>query len=267
MKLTSDNILHSLSTLTGKLTATLAASFKALNPFEICLMSAIMLLAVLSFVIKGEFAADNCVAAVSAVLGVFCVVFGAKGSMANWIFGVVECLLYSYICIKGHIYGDAIQRVLYTLPMQFVGWYLWSKRKRDDNTTQIHTRYMSWHTRLLYLAVMAAMVGAFGAFLKFAGPHLTTFFYSLNLHVQPNYTNQLQLWMDATTTILFIVTMWMSVKAYVEQWYLWLFINALSICIWAMSATDFSFMTVSKYSVYLINSIYGIYMWNKLSKN
>ena len=43
-------------------------------------------------------------------------------------------------------------------------------------------------------------------------------------------------------------------------------INVAYISLWLMSDSEFSFMTVAKYSVYLINSFYGIYMWNKLSK-
>lgn len=245
---------------------TVKKSFANLNWFEMALMAAIIILAIISFIYKGEFGVNNFIAAVSAILGVFCVVLGAKGSMANWIFGIVECFLYTYISISGHIYGDAMQRLLYTLPMQFVGWYVWSKRERHDETTQINTRYMSWLTRSEYLAATVAMVLALGYFLKFAGPHLTDFFTFMHFKVQANYASESQLWLDATTTILAIVTTFISVKAYVEQWYLWLFINVLSILIWVQSDTDFSFMVVAKYSVYLINSFYGIYMWNKLSK-
>lgn len=245
---------------------TVQQSFRMLNWFEIMLMAAIMILAICSFIYKGEFGVNNFIACLSAILGVFCVVLGAKGSMANWIFGIVECFLYTYISISGHIYGDALQRILYTLPMQFIGWYMWSKRERKDDSTQIDTRYMSWGTRAQYLTTTVVMVLCLGYFLKFAGPHLTDFFSYMHFKVQANYANEFQLWLDATTTILAIMTTFISVKAYVEQWYLWLFINILSICIWLQSDTDFAFMVIAKYSVYLINSFYGIYMWNKLSK-
>ncbi len=243
----------------------LRQSFVHLNWFEITLMSAIMLLAILSFIIKGEFGVNNFIAAVSAILGVFCVVLGAKGSITNWLFGIVECFLYTYIAISGHIYGDALQRMLYTLPMQFIGWHLWSKRERDDESTQIQTRYMTWKVRMMYLTITAVMVLAFGYVLKFVGPHLTNFFDYMHFKVQADYASQSQLWLDSTTTVLSVVTLFISVKAYVEQWYLWLFINICSILIWVQSSTDFSFMVVAKYSVYLINSFYGIYMWHKLS--
>ena len=230
----------------NKYLSTVGRSLAHLNWFEATLMVSIIALSVISFVVKGEFGANNFIACLSAVFGVFCVVLGAKGSMANWIFGVVECFLYTYIAISSHIYGDAMQRLLYTLPMQFVGWWMWSKRKRDDETTQIVTRYMTWMTRASYVVVVAILVLALGFFLKFAGPHLTDFFTYMKFHVQPNYASEFQLWLDATTTILFFITMFLSVKAYVEQWYLWLFINILSILIWVQSSSDFTLMTVAK---------------------
>ena len=250
----------------NKYVVLLQLAFRNLNAFEVALMASIIVLAVASFVIKGEFAVNSCIAALSAVLGVFCVVLGAKGSMANWLFGIVECFLYTYICISGHIYGDALQRIVYTLPMQFVGWHRWRKRSRHDNTTQIHTRYMTWRVRLFYLALTAVCVAGLVLFLKFVGPSLTDFFAYMHFRVRPGYDNELQLWLDSTTTVLAIIAMWISTKAYVEQWYIWLVINVASISIWAMSDTEFSFMTVAKYSVYLVNAFYGIWMWNRLSR-
>ncbi len=250
----------------NKYVYTVRQSIVTLTPFEIILLAAILLLSIVSFIVKGEFGLNNLIACVSATLGVFCVVLGAKGSMANWIFGIVECVLYTYIALSGHIYGDALQRLFYTLPMQFVGWHLWSKRKRNNEAVQIRTRYMTWRIRALYFVVIMLMILAFGYFLKFAGPHLTDFFHYMNFRVQPDYTNELQLWLDASTTILFLVAMFVSTKAYVEQWYLWLIINVLSMVMWYLSTIDFSFMMVAKYAVYFVNTFYGIYMWHKLSK-
>ena len=88
-------------------------TFRNLNWFEWLLIGAIMALSVTSFIIKGEVTVNSSIAAVSAILGVFCVVLGAKGSMANWIFGIVECFLYMYISFSEHIYGDALQRLFY----------------------------------------------------------------------------------------------------------------------------------------------------------
>lgn len=254
----------------------LRQTFKSLNWFEIMLLLAILGLAVASFVIKQDFGINACVAAIGAILGVFCVVLGAKGSMANWLFGIVEAFIHIYICFCTHMYGDFLQRLFYNLPMQFIGWKQWGKRRRHDDSATIHTRYMTWTQRGLTTLAVVASTLLLGWFLLHFGPWLVAIITDLFARMQwgevafktlkLDYDTQSQLWLDSFTTVMSIVTMWVSVKAYVEQWYMWLIINVAYIAMWMMSDSVFSFMTVAKYSVYLVNSFYGIYMWNKLSK-
>lgn len=254
----------------------LSLTFRSLNWFEIMLLLAILSLAVASFIIKGNFELNAWIAALAAILGVFCVVLGAKGSLANWIFGIIEAVLHIYICFCTHIYGDFLQRLFYNLPMQFVGWNSWKKRKRHDNTGTIHTRYMTWRQR--GITTLSVLVGTLllGEFLIYFGPwmihSITSLFDTMGWGevsfktLKLDYDSTSQLWLDSFTTVMSIVTMIVSVKAFVEQWYMWLIINVAYIAMWMMSDSVFSFMTVAKYSVYLVNSFYGIWMWNKLSK-
>ena len=97
-------------------------SVTGLNKFEVTLLITILALTAIGFLIKGEVTVNTTSAAIAARLGVFCVVLGAQGSIANWIFGTVEAFLHIYICFFTHIYGDMLQRLVYNLPMQFVGW-------------------------------------------------------------------------------------------------------------------------------------------------
>ena len=246
-------------------------SITTLNVFEIVLMACIMLLALSSFFIKGEFSWQNCIAAVSAILGVFCVVLGAKGSLANWIFGMFEGFLHIVICFYTHMYGDFLQRIFWNLPMQFVGWKSWRKRELSDHTNRVKTRYMTWKQRGLTFLVVAVMTVLLGFFLKVFGPWMIDTLHGILPDMQfktlkMDYDQEAQLWLDAFTTVLSIVTLYISVKAFVEQWYMWLIINVSYITMWLMSDSEFSFMTVAKYSVYLINTFYGIWMWSKLAK-
>ena len=228
-------------------------SLTTLNAFEIVLMACIMLLALSSFFIKGEFSWQNCIAAISAVLGVFCVVLGAKGSLANWIFGMFEGFLHIVICFYTHMYGD------------------WRKRELGDHSNRVKTRYMTWKQRGLTFLVVAVMTVLLGFFLKVFGPWMINTLHDILPDMQfktlkMDYDHEAQLWLDAFTTVLSIITLYISVKAFVEQWYMWLIINVSYITMWLMSDSEFSFMTVAKYSVYLINTFYGIWMWSKLAK-
>ncbi len=249
----------------------LKTSITGLNLFERLLLAAILCLTVIGFVMKGVVTFNSMIAAIAAILGVFCVVLGAKGSLANWIFGIIEAFLHIYICFCTHIYGDMLQRLVYNLPMQFIGWNKWKKRVRNDGSQTIHTRYMTWKQRTLTLIAVSAGTVALGLFLIAFGPWFIDTLHSVFPDMEfktlkQSYDTQMQLWLDSFTTVMSVITMYISVKAFVEQWFMWLTINVAYITLWLMSDSEFSFMTVAKYSVYLINSFYGIYMWNKLSK-
>lgn len=253
-------------------TTLLKLTFKSLNWFEVSLLCSILALSVASFILKGNFGEVNAwIAALAAILGVFCVVLGAKGSMANWIFGTIEAFLHIYICFVTHIYGDFLQRLFYNLPMQVVGFKQWNKRKRHDNSGTIHTRYMTMKQRVLTVIAVVLATCGLSEFLIYFGPWMVDLMTSIWPDIQfktlkADYANASQLWLDSFTTVMSIVTMYVSVKAFVEQWYMWLLINIAYIAMWMMSDSPFTFMTVAKYCVYFVNSIYGIYMWNKLSK-
>ena len=249
----------------------LKTSITGLNLFERLLLAAILCLTVIGFVMKGVVTFNSMIAAIAAILGVFCVVLGAKGSLANWIFGIIEAFLHIYICFCTHIYGDMLQRLVYNLPMQFIGWNKWKKRVRNDGSQTIHTRYMTWKQRTLTLIAVSAGTVALGLFLIAFGPWFIDTLHSVFPDMEfktlkQSYDTPMQLWLDSFTTVMSVITMYISVKAFVEQWFMWLTINVAYIALWLMSDSEFSFMTVAKYSVYLINSFYGIYMWNKLSK-
>ena len=63
------------------------------------------------------------VGSVASVAGVLCVVLVAKGSIWNYLFGIVNVSLYALISYKADLYGDAALNALYYVPMQFIGWW------------------------------------------------------------------------------------------------------------------------------------------------
>lgn len=255
----------------NKYVKTVTQSLRSLNWFETLLMTAIFLLAAYNFLNKHDFGLNGLIGGVCAVMGVLCVVLGAKGSRANWIFGIIECFLKMYIVFTQHFYGDLLQRLFYNFPMQFVGWVKWEKRERNDESTTIHTRYMNWTQRFYTLCAVVAGTLMLGLFLQFIGPFVVEATRSILPDMQfktikLDYEMPILLWIDSFTTVMNIIALVVSVKAFVEQWYMWLFINVAYIFQWSLSSGDFSFIMTAQYCVYMVNSFYGIYMWNKLSK-
>ena len=131
---------------------------------------------------------------------------------------------------------------------------------------------MTWRQRGITLIAVAVLTFVLGLFLKQFGPWMIGVLRDILPDMQfrtlkADYDFPALLWFDAFTTVASIVALYVSIKAFVEQWFLWLTINISSLCIWIFQDTDFSFMTIAKYGVYLVNTFYGIYVWNKLSKS
>jgi len=192
----------------------------------------------------------------AAITGVLCVVLVAKGSIWNYIFGLVNVSLYAYISYKASLYGDAALNALYYLPMQFIGWWQWRRRgaamsaaEAGDSGVQVKARRFTWKQRAILFLGCAVAVVAVGFLLKHVGDP------------QP--------FKDSTTTVLSIVAQALMALAFMEQWALWIITNIVSVVMWCICVSRgeaHAGVMVIMWVFYLLNSINGLRVWMKLSK-
>ena len=187
------------------------------------------------------------------ITGVLCVVLVAKGSIWNYVFGLVNVSMYAYISYKAALYGDAALNALYYVPMQFIGWRQWRKlgaaASGPEGGSQVEARRFNWKQRAMLFAGCAGAVVAVGFALKHFGDP------------QP--------FKDSTTTVLSIVAQALMALAFMEQWVLWIITNIVSVAMWcvciARGEAHASVMVIM-WSFYLLNSLNGLRVWLKLSK-
>ncbi len=192
----------------------------------------------------------------AAITGVLCVVLVAKGSIWNYLFGLVNVSLYAYISYKASLYGDAALNALYYLPMQFIGWWQWRRRgaamsaaEAGDSGVQVKARRFTWKQRTILFLGCAVAVVAVGFLLKHVGDP------------QP--------FKDSTTTVLSIVAQALMALAFMEQWALWIITNIVSVVMWCVCVSRgeaHAGVMVIMWVFYLLNSINGMRVWMKLSK-
>ncbi|MBR2065389.1 MAG: nicotinamide mononucleotide transporter [Bacteroidales bacterium] len=190
------------------------------------------------------------------ITGVLCVVLVAKGSIWNYLFGLVNVSLYAYISYKASLYGDAVLNAFYYLPMQFIGYWQWRRRgaaiseaEAGGNGVQVKARRFTWGQRVLLAVSCASAVVAVGFILKHFGDP------------QP--------FKDSTTTVLSIVAQALMALAFMEQWALWIITNIVSVIMWVicvMRGEAHAGVMVIMWVFYLLNSINGLRVWLKLSK-
>ena len=196
------------------------------------------------------------VGSVAGIAGVLCVVLVAKGSIWNYLFGIVNVSMYAYISYKASLYGDAALNALYYVPMQFIGWWQWRKRGASVSQAeaggagvQVKARRFTWHQRAILALGCAAGVIAVGYVLKHFGDP------------QP--------FKDSATTVLSIVAQALMALAFMEQWVLWIITNVISVVMWCICVARgeaHAAVMVIMWAFYLLNSLNGFRVWLKLSR-
>jgi nicotinamide mononucleotide transporter len=67
------------------------------------------------------------------------------------------------------------------------------------------------------------------------------------------------LW-DALIASLSVVATWMLTRKYLEQWYVWIFANAIAVAVYLASGL---YPTAVLFMVYFVMAIVGVYEWRK----
>jgi nicotinamide mononucleotide transporter len=77
-----------------------------------------------------------------------------------------------------------------------------------------------------------------------------------------------QPWQDGASTMLCVIAMILMVKAYMEQWVLWIVVDVVTVIMWAVnfSKGGENIATLAMWSVYLINAIIMFVRWYKEAK-
>lgn len=188
---------------------------------------------------------------IAGVSGVCCVVLVAKRKIINYLFGIVNVSLYAYISYRSQIWGDAFLNACYYFPMQFLGWWQWSRnRESSGREDTVKAKRMSLAGRLWLFAGCAVSVLATGLVLKY-------------------FTSDPQPFKDAATTVLSIIAQFLMVRIFMEQWFLWITTNVLSVVMWSIlwvNGSSEALLMVVMWLFYLANSINGLLVWNRASK-
>lgn len=191
---------------------------------------------------------DGLIPIISALTGVTCVIFVSKQMIANYYVGAINVALYAYLAFQSKLYGDFMLNAFYYLPMQFIGIYMWKKAINKEETDKVESKALDGEQRIRLLCLSLLCIVLYAGTLYLLGGNLVL--------------------IDSTSTILSVIAMILMVKQYLEQWYLWVIVNVVTIIMWAISLSQGSgdYSTLLMWIVFLLNSLYGLYNWKKANK-
>ena len=203
-------------------------------------------LAIASVVILGLsiYWKDSAMGIISALTGVWCVVLTGKGKVSNFLFGIVNVVLYAIISFQARYYGEVMLNILYYLPCSVIGLFVWGKNV-DEASGEVVKRKMSVKSSVLVYSVTAAGVVGYGFILKALGGTLP--------------------FVDSMSTVLSVVAQILCLNRLAEQWILWIVIDAVTVVMWAYNYMNGgeSVATLLMWIVYLLNAILMYIKWRK----
>ena len=157
---------------------------------------------------------DTWMGILSATTGAACVICTGKGKLSAYVFGLVNSVLYAIISYQAALYGETMLNALYYVPMQFVGFYTWS-RHMNTETNEVIKKNMKWTGRLMMTAFILAGTIGYGLLLRAMGDAMP--------------------FVDAFTTVTSVAAMLISVKMFAEQWWIWVVVDIVSVYMWFQS--------------------------------
>lgn len=191
---------------------------------------------------------DLILEAAGAILGFIYLWLEYKASIYLWFVGIIMPAIYIYIYYKGGLYADFGINIYYLLAgiYGFVVWSVAGKRKRvaGSNSSVKELKISNIPRNKMIYSVIAALV-----------------FWVLIYLILTNFTDSTVPVADSFTTAVSMVAMWLLTRKYIEQWYAWSMVNAVSCVLYIHK--DLYFTSIL-YGVYFIATILGYSKWKRM---
>lgn len=167
-----------------------------------------------------------------------------RASVYLWIASIIMPAIYLFVYYNAGLYADFAINIYY-LGIAVYGWIWWkygtlhATRRRQEQLPITHMPLR----HLLPLMVVFAVT------------------FVVMAQVLIHFTNSNVPWWDSFTTALSIVAIWMLARKYVEQWWVWVGVDAVSTGLYICKDLYF---TATLYGLYTIIAIFGYFKWKKM---
>jgi len=177
---------------------------------------------------------------IAVTFGIVSVWFAKNNNILVYPTGLVSTLIFVYILLEFQLYGDLIINFYYSI-MSVLGWYLWSRIKNgaDEFPISVMNKKDFIISVMIFIVTLLFVVFVYLFFDKFT-----------------DWTA----YVDAFTTGLFFVGMWLMAKRKVENWILWIIADIISVPLYFHKGLTFSSL---QFSIFTILAILGYLEWKK----
>ncbi len=187
-----------------------------------------------------DWLAENYIELIAASLGLVAIYLQIKQKVWYWPVSMVLVSLYIFVYIKAKLYADMSLQVYY-LVISFYGWYHWMSGNREDPGKKLPVNFVS-KKLAVYLSIASIV-----------------FFIGISEILIHLTDSDLPYW-DAFTTALSFIATWMLARKIIENWLVWIVVDAVSVGIYIYKEL---YPTVVLFAVLTILAIVGYMAWKK----
>jgi nicotinamide mononucleotide transporter len=190
--------------------------------------------------ITGEMSGLEIFAAVITLLAVYLAV---RANLWTWPLGIVSVLLYGYIFYTYKLYSSAGLQLLYFLPMQFYGWWMWLRGgPLQENDLPITT--LNPVHRAALIGINIPLTFGLGYGMGLAGAHLS--------------------YADALATSMSIIAQFLMARKHIECWVFWILVDVLYV--FYILPSQKLYATLGLYAILLGMATMGLLQWLKMMR-
>ena len=190
---------------------------------------------------------DSIIGIGAALTGVWCVILTGKGKLSCFWFGMVNTILYAIVAWQAKYWGEVMLNLIYYLPTNFIGLYMWSKNM-DNSTDEVIKKRLSLKGSIIAYGSLVIATLVYGYILKIMNGTLP--------------------FVDSLSTVFSVFAQFLCLKRYMEQWILWIIVNTVAVGMWIYAFVNKTgdMATVLMWLVFLISGIIMLIKWLKDSK-
>ncbi|MCF8229377.1 MAG: nicotinamide riboside transporter PnuC [Bacteroidales bacterium] len=189
-----------------------------------------------------QWVSENYIELIAAALGLLAISLQIRQNVWYWLVSIIMVSMYIYVYIQSKLYADMSLQVYY-LVVSFYGWYYWlhGGKQKDKQKSEAPVRKSPEKLKLILLSISIVL-----------------FFFIAWILI--NFTDSDVPWWDSFTTSLSFVATWMLAKKYIENWLIWIVVDATSVGIYIYKGL---YPTTILFAVLTVLAFVGYLAWLK----
>jgi len=170
-------------------------------------------------------------------------IFSIHQNILLWPLGITSALLYMVVFYQSKFYADMGLNAYYVI-ISIYGWLLW-RRGSDESGVMLSVSRIGKRHALILLVITA---------LAFAGIGI----------ILDRFTDSPVPYWDAFTTALSITATWMLARKILENWILWIIVDAVSMALYLYRGL---YPTLFLFAIYTTMAVIGYMKWKRSYKS